>query len=205
MRLTARGPRYKVPFRRRREGLTNYYKRRKLLLSGKPRLVVRKTINHIIAQIAIAKPEGDHIIVSAHSNELVRDYGWLGDTNNTPAAYLVGLLLGLKALRRGIKEAIADIGIHRAKPGTRVFSTIKGAIDAGLKVPCSPSVFPSKERIRGEHIAKYAQILKEKEPELYERRFSRYLRRGLFPENLPIHFEKIKNLVLARFGKVRSK
>ncbi|MEM3964737.1 MAG: 50S ribosomal protein L18, partial [Thermofilaceae archaeon] len=36
----ARSGRYKVPFRRRREGVTNYYKRRRLILSGKPRLVV---------------------------------------------------------------------------------------------------------------------------------------------------------------------
>ena len=201
MRPTARGPRYKVPFRRRREGLTNYYKRRKFLLSGKPRLVVRKTINHIIAQIVIAKPEGDHVLVSAHSNELRRDYGWLGDTNNTPAAYLVGLLIGLKALKAGVSEAIADIGLHVAKPGTRVFSTIKGAIDAGLKVPCHPSMFPDEDRIRGEHIARYAEELKKTTPELYEQRFSRYLRRGLPPEELPAHFEKVRAAILARFGR----
>jgi large subunit ribosomal protein L18 len=37
-------PTYKMPFRRRREGKTNYTKRLKLLLSRKPRLVVRKSL-----------------------------------------------------------------------------------------------------------------------------------------------------------------
>jgi large subunit ribosomal protein L18 len=45
------GPRYRVPWRRRREGKTNYYKRLKLIRSGKPRLVVRRTNKYIIAQI----------------------------------------------------------------------------------------------------------------------------------------------------------
>ena len=200
----ARGPRYRVPFRRRREGLTNYYKRRKMLLSGKPRFVVRKTANHIIVQVVEAKPIGDVILVSAHSNELRRDYGWLGDTNNTPAAYLVGLLAGLKALRAGILEAIPDIGLHRAVPGARVFAAIKGAIDAGLKVPCSEEMWPSEERIRGEHIAAYARMLREQHPDEFERRFSRYLARGLDPERLPEHFEKVKAMILARFGRLEE-
>ncbi|MEM0126170.1 MAG: 50S ribosomal protein L18, partial [Thermofilum sp.] len=37
----ARGSHYRVALKRRREGKTNYYKRRKLILSKKPRLVVR--------------------------------------------------------------------------------------------------------------------------------------------------------------------
>ncbi len=196
----AKGPRYKVPFRRRREGVTNYYKRRKLLLSGKPRLVVRKTINHIIAQIVVAKPIGDEVIVSAHSNELRRDYGWLADTNNIPAAYLVGLLLGLKALKKGIKEAIPDVGLHRALPGVRIFSVIRGVIDAGLKVPCDPSMFPQDERIRGEHIANYAKFLESRDPEELSKRFSRYLAKGLDPKELPSHFKKVKSMILARFN-----
>jgi len=35
----ATGPRYRVPFRRRREGRTNYHRRLRLLLSKKPRMV----------------------------------------------------------------------------------------------------------------------------------------------------------------------
>ena len=75
----ARGGRHKVQLKRRRKGLTNYYKRIKLLKSRKPRLVVRKTIKHIIAQLVIAKPQGDITLVSAHSKELVNKFGWLGN------------------------------------------------------------------------------------------------------------------------------
>lgn len=196
----ARGPLYKVPFRRRREGLTNYYKRRKYILSGKPRFVVRKTNQHIIVQIAKALPQGDQILVSAHSAELRRDYAWLGDTNNTPAAYLVGLLAGFKALRKGILEAIPDIGLHKAVPGARVFAAIKGAIDAGLKIPCRETMFPSEDRIRGVHIAMYAKMLKSKNMSEFKRRFSKYLERGLDPEKLPEHFEKVKQMILWRYS-----
>ena len=67
----AHGPRYRVPFRRRREGKTNYHKRLALLKSGKPRLVVRKTLNHHVAQIVLYDPKGDRTIVSAHTRELI--------------------------------------------------------------------------------------------------------------------------------------
>ncbi|MGM0388528.1 MAG: 50S ribosomal protein L18, partial [Natrinema limicola] len=39
----ATGPRYKVPMRRRREVRTDYHQRLRLLKSGKPRLVARKS------------------------------------------------------------------------------------------------------------------------------------------------------------------
>ena len=66
----ARGSRYKVPFRRRREGKTHYYRRKKMILSGIPRLVIRKTNKHMIVQIADAKQKGDKILVQANSKEL---------------------------------------------------------------------------------------------------------------------------------------
>ena len=44
------GPRYKVPFRRRREAKTNYRHRLKLLKSGLPRAVVRKSLKHTTVQ-----------------------------------------------------------------------------------------------------------------------------------------------------------
>jgi len=128
----ARTGRYKVKFRRRREGKTNYYKRREMIKSGLPRLVIRKTNNYIIAQVVTAKVTGDAVIVSATSKELVR-LGWKGGTKNTPAAYLVGLLIGYKALLKGVKRAIPDIGLHRPIKGARVFAVIKGAVDAGLE------------------------------------------------------------------------
>lgn len=188
-----KGGRYKVPFRRRRKGVTNYYKRRKLLLSGKPRLVVRVTNRYIIAQIIKAKPEGDVTLVSAHSGEL-KNYGWKGSTKNTSAAYLLGLLVGLKAVKAGIGEAILDIGLHRSVRGARVFGVAMGAREAGLQIPLGENTLPIEERIRGEHIATYANMLREDERKM---RFSKYFERGLDPMNLPQHFEDVKKTILS--------
>lgn len=201
----AHGPRYKVPRRRRREGKTNYYKRYTMVLSGKPRFVVRRTGKYIWAQLIIAKPQGDVTVVAAHSRELVKKYGWLGGTKNTPAAYLTGLLAGLRALRAGYTYAILDIGLHRPVKGSRVFAAMKGAIDAGLEIPHSDEILPEEYRIRGGHIAKYAAMLKEQQPELYKYRFSLYLKKGLEPENIVEHFEEVKNKILRDYQDVIEK
>ncbi len=52
---------------------------------------------------------GDEVVVSATSKELV-GFGWKGGLKNTPSAYLVGLIIGYKALLKGVKRAILDIG-----------------------------------------------------------------------------------------------
>jgi large subunit ribosomal protein L18 len=200
----ARGGRYKVPFRRRREGLTNYRKRRKYLLSRKPRLVVRKTNRHIIAQVVVAKPQGDVTVVGADTRILTK-FGWKGDENNTAAAYLLGLVVGYKARARGVKEAILDIGLHRPAPGARVFAVLKGALDAGLEIPHGEDVLPDEERIRGEHVARYAEKLKKENPEAYKARFSRYLQRGLEPEKLPEHFDEVKKKIVEHYEKKLAK
>ncbi|AAL63947.1 50S ribosomal protein L18 [Pyrobaculum aerophilum] len=200
----ARSGRYKVPFRRRREGLTNYRKRRKLLLSKKPRLVVRKTNKHIIAQIVVAKPQGDVTIVGADTRILAK-FGWRGDENNVAAAYLLGLVVGYKARARRVEEAILDIGLHRPAPGARVFAVLKGALDAGLKIPHGEEVLPDEDRIKGKHVAEYAEKLKEENPEAYKARFSRYLQRGLEPEKLPEHFEEVKKKIVEYYEKKLAK
>ena len=66
----AKGPFYNVPYRRRREGKTNYKLRKKLILSGLPRIVARRTRNHIIIQLVKPALQGDQVITSAHSREL---------------------------------------------------------------------------------------------------------------------------------------
>lgn len=190
----ARGSHYRVALKRRREGKTNYYKRRKLILSKKPRLVVRVLSKTAIVQVAIPAPKGDIIIVSAHSNEL-KKLGWKGYGRNTTALYLLGYLAGLKAAKKGIKEAVLDIGLHRPVKGSRVFAAVKGAIDAGLEVPVGEEMLPSEERIKGEHIASYAKQMSEQDPEAYKAFFSQYLQNGLKPEDLPSHFEEIKKKI----------
>lgn len=71
----AHGPRYRVPFRRKREGKTNYRTRMKLIESGKPRFVVRITNQHVIAQVIDVDFDGDKTLVSAHSKQLQK---WVG-------------------------------------------------------------------------------------------------------------------------------
>lgn len=145
------GPRYKVPFRRRREGRTDFHQRFTLVRSGHHRLVVRKSLKHMTVQIAQAKKEGDYILVSSHSTEL-KPYGWDKATSNIPAAYLTGYLCGLRAKKAGITTAVLDMGLQRIIPGSRIFAALIGAVDAGLEVPLSEEVLPSPERKQGAHI-----------------------------------------------------
>jgi len=161
----------RLPFRRRREGKTNYRKRLALLKSGKPRVVVRKSNKNIRVQFAIYEKEGDKIITSAMGNEL-KKYEWDGSLSNTPAAYLTGLLAGKKALKKGIKEGILDIGLYTPVKGARIFAALKGVVDAGVNVPYSEEIIPSEDRIYGKHIgedlAEKVDIIKSRIEEEYE-------------------------------------
>lgn len=194
----AKNSRYCVPFRRRREGKTDYRLRKALVLSGKPRLVVRNSLKNIVAQIIVAKPHGDEVIASAHSRELMREYGWKAPNGNIPAAYLTGLLCGLKAKSKGVKEAILDLGLHSPSKGSRVFAALKGALDAEVDVPHTEEKMPDENRIEGKHIAQYAESLASNHEE-YARKFSKYLEQNLPPETLPQHFAKVKAEIIAAF------
>jgi len=145
-------PTYRIHFRRRREGKTNYKKRLKLLLSEKPRLVYRKTLKYIIGQIINFDKKGDVTLVGITS-KILKKYGWKFACDNTPASYLTGYLLGKMALSKGVKEAVLDIGLYTSTKGGRMYAFAKGAIDAGLNVPCNEEMFPSEDRIKGLHIS----------------------------------------------------
>jgi large subunit ribosomal protein L18 len=196
--LMARDSRYCVPHRRRREGKTNYRKRKALILSRKPRLVVRGSLKNVIVQMIEAKPKGDEVLVSAHSRELLKKFGWKAPRGNVPAAYLTGLLCGLRAKAKGISEAVLDIGLHSPTKGARVFAALKGVLDAGLTVPHGEEKLPDEDRIRGVHIAQYAKLLSAN-AEKYMTVFSKYLENKLPPEQLPEHFAEVKKAVVAAF------
>ncbi|MHA1683386.1 MAG: 50S ribosomal protein L18 [Promethearchaeota archaeon] len=157
----ARGPSYRVHFRRRREGKTNYYLRRSLLVSGKRRVVIRPTVKNITCQVSDAHLKGDIILAAAHSKELSRDFNWNYNTGNLPTAYITGYLLGKKALKAGVTDAILDIGLRVHI--NRTYAALKGVIDAGIDVPHSNKIFPSDERLSGVHIENYAKLLNERE------------------------------------------
>merc|ERR1712038_1325073 len=93
--------RFQVKFRRRREGKTDYFARKRLVVQDKNkyntpkyRMIVRTSNKDICCQIAYARVEGDRIVESAYSHELphygvkvgltnyaaaiVQDYCWQG-------------------------------------------------------------------------------------------------------------------------------
>ena len=157
----AHGPRYRVPFRRRREGRTNYRKRRALLFSNKPRMVVRNSSKYVRVQFVSFDSKGDKVEVSAFSREL-SNYGWTGSGKSIPAAYLTGYLAGKRALKMGHEEAVLDIGTATPHAGGRIFSAMKGASEAGVEIPHSEDAAPDENRLSGSHID-------EKMPELVEK------------------------------------
>lgn len=196
----AKGSSYRVQLRRRREGKTDYQARKAMVISGKPRLVARASLKNVTAQIIIAKRNGDQVLAAANSRELVKTYGWKAPTGNTPAAYLTGLLCGLKAKAAGVQEAILDIGLIVPTKGSKVFAVLSGVLDAGVNVPHSEEKLV-KERIKGDHIAKYAKSLGSEE---YNAKFSQYITQGVAPEKITEHFNKVKADLLSAFkgGKV---
>ncbi|KAH7105551.1 hypothetical protein BKA62DRAFT_607715, partial [Auriculariales sp. MPI-PUGE-AT-0066] len=103
--------RFQVKYRRRREGKTDYYARKRLVTQSKNkynapkyRLVVRITNKDIVAQIVYARLQGDFVLCQARSAELPR-YGINHGLTNWAAAYATGLLVARRALKKlGLDE-----------------------------------------------------------------------------------------------------
>ncbi len=183
-----------VPHRRRREQKTDFRQRLALVRSGKPRLVLRRSLNHLLCQIIRYKRDGDTVLVSAHSAELA-SFGWAANTGNLSAAYLTGLLCAAKAKKAGITEAVLDLGLARSTTGSRLYAALKGCVDGGLQVPHGKDILPSDDRVAGTHIEAYAQKMKADKTS-YEKMFSAYLKAKVLPETLPAHFLAAKAKVL---------
>lgn len=138
--------RYQVQYRRRREGKTDYHRRKKLTAqdknkynSPKYRLVVRVTNNDVICQVAYAKIAGDVILAAAYSHELPR-YGLSVGLTNYAACYCTGLLLARRLLKkvglenryRGKVEADGKLFLpvrQKRQRGRRPFTAL---LDVGL-------------------------------------------------------------------------
>jgi len=104
--------RYQVKFRRRREGKTDYYARKRLVVQDrnkyntpKYRLIVRFTNKDITCQIAYARIDGDVIVCAAYAHELPK-YGVKVGLTNYAAAYCTGLLLARRLLKKFNLDAI---------------------------------------------------------------------------------------------------
>lgn len=188
-----RGKVFTVPFKRKREGRTYYKKRLRILLSSKFRFVIRKSLKNFQASVIEYNPKGDKVLFTVNAKTLSK-YGWKGDTGNLPSAYLTGMLAGKKAIEFGINDVVLDLGFSNSTKGSRLYAALAGAVDAGLKIPHNPEILPSKDRISGEHIAKFARSLKN-DKSRYERQFSNYLKNGLNPEDIVRHISEVKGKI----------
>ncbi|KAJ2901751.1 putative 5S rRNA binding ribosomal protein [Zalerion maritima] len=120
--------RYQTKYKRRRQGKTDYYARKRLISQAKNkygapkyRLVVRFTNRDIVMQIVTAEITGDKVFVSAYSHEL-RAYGIEHGLTNWAAAYATGLLIARRALKKldldedfpGVEEADGEYTLTEA-------------------------------------------------------------------------------------------
>jgi large subunit ribosomal protein L18 len=183
---------YVHSLKRIRERKTNYHKRASLLLSKKKFITIKVTNQNILTQVLEPSITGDKVITSVHSTNLQK-LGWKGSLNSLPACYLTGLLLGKKAVFKGIDNAVLYTG--KDSFTERISACLKGIIDGGVEIPSSEESFPSTERICGEHISNYASALKS-DVETYNKRFSSLIKNGLNPENYKSHFEEFKEKIL---------
>lgn len=147
----------KVDKRRRRQNKTDYLKRLKLLKSGSPRVVFRKTNKYIISQYVTSKQAQDRIEIGINSKHLM-NYGWpkefIGSLKSIPAAYFIGLLMGKKIIEKKLETPIVDFGMLRALHKTKIYSFLKGLSDSGIKIKCDTELFPDEDRIKGKHMKK---------------------------------------------------
>lgn len=108
--------RYQTKYKRRREGKTDYYARKRLIAQAKNkygapkyRLVVRFTNRDIIMQVVTSELNGDKIFASAYSHEL-RAYGIKHGLTNWAAAYCTGLLIARRVLKKlGLDETFEGV------------------------------------------------------------------------------------------------
>jgi large subunit ribosomal protein L5e len=139
--------RYQTKYRRRREGKTDYYARKRLITQAKNkynapkyRMVVRFTNRDIVTQIVYSEISGDKVLAAAYAHELPR-YGIDQGLTNWAAAYATGLLLARRVLKKlnldeqfkGVEEADGEHTLTEAietEDGER--RPFKAFLDVGL-------------------------------------------------------------------------
>ncbi|KAJ7591049.1 hypothetical protein C8J56DRAFT_934544 [Mycena floridula] len=139
--------RFQVKYRRRREGKTDYYARKRLVTQAKNkynapkyRLVVRFTNKEVIVQIVYARLQGDFVLTAARSKELPR-YGISHGLTNWSAAYATGLLVARRALTKlgladkyeGVTEPDGTLVLTEALEDEDSPRPFKCYLDVGLR------------------------------------------------------------------------
>ena len=143
--------------RRRREQKTDYQKRIKLIKSGSPRIVFRKTNRYVLAQYITSKEAMDKIEFGLTSKALIK-YGWpeerVGSLKSIPASYFLGFFTGKRIIKEKLETPVIDFGMIRALHKNRTFAFLKGLKDSGIKIKCKNEAFPDENRIKGQHLKK---------------------------------------------------
>lgn len=138
--------------RRRRENKTDYKFRKRILESGLDRIVIRKTNRYFIVQLVESAEAQDKVKQTISSKDLLKN-GWpeknAGSLKSIAAGYLTGKLAA-KQIGKG--KFVVDLGMVRTIPGCRVYSVVKGLIDGGVDINANEKVFPSEDRLKGEHL-----------------------------------------------------
>merc|ERR1711998_494639 len=139
--------RFQVKYKRRREGKTDYYARKRLVTQDKAkyatpkyRFVVRFTRKDIVCQVFYSKIVGDECICAAYAHELPR-YGVKVGLTNYSAAYCVGLLCSRRLLKKygldetfvGTEEVTAEYEGCEVEGDDEDRSAFKALLDVGLK------------------------------------------------------------------------
>jgi len=112
-------------------------------------------------------------------------------------------------------KVIFDVGLQRTCVGSRLWGALKGAADGGLHVPHSAKNFPGfkpaeekgaeseydaeahKDRIFGNHVKEYMEMLQEEDPTKYEAHFAKFLSNSIEPE-------KVEDMYTAAHSKIRE-
>ncbi|KAJ9078255.1 60S ribosomal protein L5 [Entomophthora muscae] len=195
--------RFQTKFRRRREGKTDYYARKKLVIQAKNKYNSPKY-----------RLVGDFVLAAAYSHELPK-YGIKCGLTNWTAAYATGLLVARRVLTKlnladtyeGVTEpdgevamteavddaprpfkCFLDVGLARTSTGARVFGAMKGASDGGLYIPHSENRFPgydaSSKSLDTEVLREYIYGGHDDDEERFKAQFAKYLEEGIGADDL---------------------
>merc|ERR1712144_139652 len=184
--------RFQTKYKRRREGKTDYYARKRLVAQSKNkfatpryRFVVRFTNKDIICQVISSKIKGDITHAAAYASELPR-YGLKTGLTNYAAAYCVGLLCARRLLK--------SKGLDTKFIGTE---EVTGEFEDCYVANEEDDAEAHKERILGGHVSTYMEALNEEEPEEYAAKFSKYIEAGVTADGMEAMYLAVHKAIRA--------
>lgn len=112
-------------------------------------------------------------------------------------------------------KCVLDIGLQRTCNGGRLWGALKGAVDGGLHIPHTNKKFPGytapeergadpeydaeahKDRIFGNHVKEYMEMMQEEDPTKYEAHFAKFIENDL-------DADKIEDMYTEAHSKIRE-